>query len=109
MVCQILDVLYIHPLRYLSDPTDPMTSLRLHPIMTPTPFGVATPGLETNGLDIYTWRKPTNTGLLLNSNAVCPDKLKSGLILCLLHRAKLISSLKLLFNREINNLKKMFC
>ena len=51
MVSQILDVLYIHPLRYLSDPTDPMTSLRPHPIITPAPLGVATPDLETHALN----------------------------------------------------------
>ena len=50
MVCQILDALYIHPLPYLSDPTDPMTCLRPHLLITPTPFGVATPGLGTPGL-----------------------------------------------------------
>ena len=53
MVCQILDVLYIHPLPYLSDPTDPpdlMTCLRPHLLITPTPFGVATPDLGTPGI-----------------------------------------------------------
>ena len=50
MVCQILDVLYIHPLPYLSDPTDPMTCLRPDLLITPTPFGVATPGLGTPDL-----------------------------------------------------------
>ena len=65
--------------------------------------------INCNSLDTYTWRKPTNTGLLLNFNAFCPQKWKSGLILCLLYRAKLICSSKMLFNREINNLRKMFC
>ena len=51
MVCQILDVLYIYPLRYLSDPTDPITCLRPHLIITPTPFGIATPGLGTPDLE----------------------------------------------------------
>ena len=54
MVCQILDVLYIHPLPYLSnptDPTDPMTFLLPHLLITPTPFGVATPGLGTPALN----------------------------------------------------------
>ena len=43
----------------------------------------------------YTWtlRKPTHTGLLLNFNALCPIKWKSGLILCLLHPAKTICSI----------------
>ena len=50
MVCQILDALYIHPLPYLSDPTDPMTCLRPDLLITPNPFGVATPGLGTPDL-----------------------------------------------------------
>ena len=58
--------------------------------------------INYNSLDTYTWRKPTNTGLLLNFYAFCPQKWKSGLILCLLHRAKLICSSKMLFNWEIN-------
>ena len=65
--------------------------------------------INYNSLDAYTWRKPTKTGLLLNFIAFCPQKWKSDLILCLLHRAKLICSSKMLFNREINNLRKMFC
>ena len=50
MVCQILDVFNIHLLPYFSDPTDPITYLRPHREITPTPFGVATPGLGTPGL-----------------------------------------------------------
>ena len=65
--------------------------------------------INYNTLDIYTWRKPTNTGLLFNFNTFCPQKWKSGLILCLLHQAKLICSLRILFNQEINNLREMFC
>ena len=30
--------------------------------------------INSNSLDTYTWRKPTNTGLLLNFNAFCPQK-----------------------------------
>ena len=50
MVCQISDVLYIHPLPYLSDPTYPITCLRPHLIFISTSFEVATPGLGTPGL-----------------------------------------------------------
>ena len=42
----------------------------------------------------YTWRKPTNTGVLINFNVFCRQKWKSGLILCLFHRAKLNCFLK---------------
>ena len=40
-----MDVLNIHLLSYLSDPTDPMTSLRRHIVITPTP-GLGTPVLQ---------------------------------------------------------------
>ena len=65
--------------------------------------------MNYNSLDTYTWRNLTNTGLLLNFNAFGPQKWKSGLILCLLYHAKLICSSKMLFNWEINNLRKTFC
>ena len=51
MARQILDALNIHLLPYLSDPTDPMTSLQPHLVITPTPFGIATAGLETPALN----------------------------------------------------------
>ena len=41
--------------------------------------------LNDAGYDTCVWRKPTNTGLLLNFNALCPNTWKSGLIMCLLH------------------------
>ena len=61
-----------------------------------------------NHLDTWVWRKPTNTGLLLNFNAFCPMKWKSGLILCLLHRAKVICSSTFFFNEEVDKLRLMF-
>ena len=42
--------------------------------------------------DIWAWRKPPNTGLLLHFNAFCPKVWKKGLILCLLNRAKITCS-----------------
>ena len=38
------------------------------------------------------YRKPTNTNLILNFNALCPTKWKSGLIPCFLNRAKRMCS-----------------
>jgi len=61
-----------------------------------------------DGCDTWTWRKPTHTGLLLNYNALCPIKWKSGLILCLLNRAKSICSTRFLFNKEVFKLRQMF-
>ena len=35
--------------------------------------------------DTWVYRKPTNTNLIFNFNALCPTKWKSGLILCFLN------------------------
>ena len=64
--------------------------------------------VNNNNIDVWTWRKPTQTGLLLNYNSNCPRKWKSGFILCLLDRAKLIcSNIFLLFN-EVGVVRNMF-
>ena len=47
-------------------------------------------------------------GLLLNYNANFPKKWKSGLILCLLYRAKLICSDSFLFFNIVGVLGNMF-
>ena len=57
---------------------------------------------------MWTYRKPPNTKLLLTFNAVCPSKWNSGLILCLLNRAKCICLSDYLFNREVKVLKFIF-
>ena len=58
--------------------------------------------------DTWVWRKPTNTGLFLNFAAICPIKWKSGLVFCMLHRAKLICSSDWLFFKEVEILKSLF-
>ena len=64
--------------------------------------------LNETGIDTWVYRKPTNTNLILNFNALCPIKWKSGLILCFLNRAKRICSSDFLFDKEVSMLKKMF-
>ena len=64
--------------------------------------------ITDSGVDTWIWRKPTHTSLLLNFGALCPLKWKSGLILCLLDRAKRICSSNALFNQEIKKLESMF-
>ena len=54
------------------------------------------------------FRKSTHTGVFLNYLSNAPTAWKRGVILCLLHRAKMICSNVSLFNVEINNLRKMF-
>ena len=65
--------------------------------------------VNDNMFDTWVWRKSTNTGLLLNFSALCPKNWKEGLVTCLLHRAKKISSTKLLFQNEVRNLRQVFC
>ena len=45
---------------------------------------------------------------MLNFDALCPLKWKSGLILCLLNRAKAICSSDLLFKNDVIKLRQMF-
>ena len=54
------------------------------------------------------WRKETNTGILLNFNAIGPNVWKSSLVLCLLNQAKFTCSSKHLFEVEIGKLKRLF-
>ena len=64
--------------------------------------------LLDNGYETCVWRKPTNTGVLLNFNAICPTSWKTGLITCLLHRAKFVCSNSELYTREVKKLCKIF-
>jgi len=64
--------------------------------------------INDQGVDTWIWRKPTNTDLMLNFNALCPQKWKSGLDFCLLNRAKMIYSLVSANNVELNKPKSIF-
>ena len=64
--------------------------------------------INDTGIKIWVYRKPTNTDLFLNFNAMCPLKCKSGLIFCLLNRAKRICSSNFLFDNEVKLLKSVF-
>ena len=63
--------------------------------------------LNEIGIDTWVYRKPTNTNLIWNFNALCPTKWKSGLILCFLNRAKRICSSDFFFDKEVSKLKKI--
>ncbi|MEL6805021.1 MAG: GIY-YIG nuclease family protein, partial [Bacteroidota bacterium] len=54
------------------------------------------------------YRKPTNTGVLLNFNAVAPTKWKKSIIKWFLKRAAAISSSHELFELEVNTIKDEF-
>ena len=64
--------------------------------------------LLNDGYETNVWRKSTNTGLLLNFNAMCPKIWKSGLISCFLHRAKSICSNYELYLKEVQKLRLIF-
>ena len=64
--------------------------------------------VEENGCDTWTWRKTTHTGILLIFDALYLLKWKSGLVLCLLNRAKAICSSKLLFKNDVIKLRQIF-
>ena len=48
--------------------------------------------IRENELDLSAWRKTTNTCILFNFNAICPNVWKSSSVLCLFNRAKFICS-----------------
>ena len=64
--------------------------------------------LLNNGYKTCVWRKPTNTGVLLNFNATCPTAWKTGLITCLLCLAKIACSNCELYTIEVKKLCRLF-
>ena len=88
----------------------------LHPTMKFTmercsdsmPFLDVNLKIECNSFVTSVFRKATHTGVFLNFLAVAPLAWKKGLILCLLHRAKMICSSTAMFYSEVSNLREMF-
>ena len=54
------------------------------------------------------YRKKTNTGVYLNSQAAVPNNWKTGLIVGELNRAWRNSSSEVIFNEEVENLRQLF-
>ena len=52
---------------------------------------ISLPTSDEESFTSKVFRKSTYTGLMLNFSAMCPQKLKIGLIQCFLHRAYMIS------------------
>ena len=69
---------------------------------------ITLPNNESEMFNSKVYRKPTFTGLILNSTAMCPAKWKFGLIKCLLHRAYMISSDWFTMHKEIEFLRTLF-
>ena len=63
---------------------------------------------NSDKFDTWTWRKPSDTRLLLNFNAFCPKISKKGLLLCPFNRAKITCSTDYLFQKEVAYLKNIF-
>ena len=64
--------------------------------------------IKGDNFESWVYRKPTNTGVVLNFNAICPLTWKKGLIFGALNRAKVICSNRELFLREVDKLRNMF-
>ena len=64
--------------------------------------------ISENTVNTWVWRKPSNTGLFFNFAAVYPFRWKSGLVFCMLHRAKLICSNNSLFFKEVEIFNSYF-
>ena len=66
--------------------------------------------IKINGENVDTWvfRKKTDTGVMLNFNAVVPNVWKVGLIRCLLKTGKQICSSESLFGEEVDKLRRRF-
>ena len=58
--------------------------------------------------DTCMWRKPTNTGLLLNLYSICLTTWNSGLIKCFLYRAEYIRFNYSLYKQEVEKLRMLF-
>ena len=71
-------------------------------------FGLLQPSSGFYNFSNLNFSNPNFSNLILNFNALCPTKWKSGLILCFLNRAKRICSSDFLFDKEVSKLKKMF-
>ena len=63
---------------------------------------------EQNNFMTKVYRKPTNTGVIMNYSAVTPEKWKRSLLQLLLSRAKKLSSNEQLFNEEVEKIRKTF-
>ena len=64
--------------------------------------------VNTNKLQTTVFRKKTNTDVVINYDAVAPMNWKSGVIKCLLHRAKMVCSDEQQLRKEIKTLKDIF-
>ena len=72
------------------------------------PFLDSAVSIQDNQFETRVYQKPTNTGVILNYNAVAPNKWKRSLIRCLLTRAHRVSSSSALFETELESIRAQF-
>ena len=72
------------------------------------PFLDTTVSINKNRFETRVYRKPTNTGILLNYKSVAPRRWKKSLICCMLMRALRISSNLKLFESELEIIRETF-
>ena len=74
-----------------------------------SPFPFLNVEIEIHGecVDSWVFRKKTDTGVLLNFNAMVPNVWKVGLIRCMLNTGKRICSTEGHFNNEVHKLRKV--
>ena len=72
------------------------------------PFLDAAVSITNDKFQTRVYRKPTNTGVLLNYNSVAPRKWKKSLIQCMLTRALRVSSSLKFFESELENIRETF-
>ena len=64
--------------------------------------------IDSNKFETKVYRKPTNTNVVMNFEAISPTKWKVALIKCFLRRASRIVSTEALLDKEIQHIKNMF-
>ena len=67
-----------------------------------------TVSIEDGKFETWVYRKPSNTGVVLNYSAICPKQWKIGLVKCFLSRAWTVCSTYQRLHEEIDKLKSIF-
>ena len=72
------------------------------------PFLDTAVSIKNDCFETRVYRKPTNTGVVLNYHSVAPRKWKKSLVKCMLTRAYRVSSSLELFQSELETIRKTF-
>ena len=72
------------------------------------PFLDTAISIKSNQFESWVYRKPTNTGVILNYHAVAPRRWKKSLVTTMLMRAFRVSSSLTYFQSELDAIRKIF-